>query len=417
MRRDVFILFSSMLIAVRTFGADLSFTGTFVSDDEKKALTFTLATPATVVIKTLSYAGGLNARNVTVPRGGFDPTLSLFDSAGHLIAVNRDGGCDKVKPDQVTSFCWDAYLSVPLPAGSWQVVLTQSENLPLGPTLADSWVYEGTGNFTADPEGPDKAGFWDFYPDHRSGSWAVDILGADGDPTSDKPGAPPVTPPAPTFVNSASFQTISPGPNTVLTMFDKSLISGPANQDSAVTVSLDGVPVEILFVGNGQVNFVIPPDVTPKNGAKLQIVRGTTVLASSTIDIADASPALFTQLASGTGQAAVLNASTSGISFNGATPPAQPARCGSYIAVFGTGFGAANAPDVNGLSWISQSVTATVGGRLSQVVFAGLAPTQTKGLQQINIQLPEDCSTGPAVPVRLQVGTHLSQSGTTIAIQ
>ena len=121
------------------------------------------------------------------------------------------------------------------------------------------------------------------------------------------------------------------------------------------------------------------------------------------IDIAEASPALFTTTQTGTGQAAVS--------------PAEPAKRGTYLSVFGTGFGSANAPGGDGLSWLVQPVTATMGGVPAEVVFAGLASNLTMGLQQINILIPDDCPTGPAVSIRLRAGPYFTQTGTTIAIE
>jgi uncharacterized protein (TIGR03437 family) len=97
--------------------------------------------------------------------------------------------------------------------------------------------------------------------------------------------------------------------------------------------------------------------------------------------------------------------------------PATQAPRGAYIAVFGTGFGEANSPGPDGLSLLVAPVTATIGGVQADVLFAGLAPLSTPGLQQINILVPIDCPTGNAVPIRLQVGGHSTQNGATVAIQ
>ena len=109
-----------------------------------------------------------------VPAGGFDPTISLYDGSGNFIVGNRDGGCGNVAADPVTSFCWDSYLNVTLPAGSYFVVITQSENLPNGPTLASSFVYAGQPSFTT-PAGESSNGFWDLFPSKRTSAYAADV--------------------------------------------------------------------------------------------------------------------------------------------------------------------------------------------------------------------------------------------------
>jgi uncharacterized protein (TIGR03437 family) len=85
--------------------------------------------------------------------------------------------------------------------------------------------------------------------------------------------------------------------------------------------------------------------------------------------------------------------------------------------VYGTGFGVAKPLGQDGLSWLAAAVSATIGGLPAEVTFAGLAPRYTRGLQQINIRIPGDCPTGAAVPIRLQLGGHSTQLGTTIAVE
>ncbi len=167
-----------------------SYTGNFAADADVREIFFTLSAPGSVTLRTLSYAGGVNSAGTTIPAGGFDPTISVFDSSGRLIAYNRDGGCGNVAADAVTSFCWDSFLQVSLPAGNYMAVLTESENLPNGPTLADSFVYnpalcvpalvcptDAHGNFTTAP-GNAAPGFWDFSLRQRTSFYGLDILGA-----------------------------------------------------------------------------------------------------------------------------------------------------------------------------------------------------------------------------------------------
>ena len=146
----------------------------------------------------------------------------------------------------------------------------------------------------------------------------------------------------------------------------------------------------------------------------MQILSGGNLLLSTPLQIVDASPALFTVNSSGTGQASVLNQD---YTYNGAEAPAVPAARGSILMVYGTGFGAAKPPGQDGLSWLAAEVSATIGGLPAEVTFAGLAPESTPGLQQINIRIPDDCPTGAAVPIRLQIGGHSTQPGATIAVE
>jgi uncharacterized protein (TIGR03437 family) len=219
----------------------------------------------------------------------------------------------------------------------------------------------------------------------------------------------PLVPAIGALVNSASWQDGPPGPNTILTFFYRNF---PGAQP--LSVLIDGLSVEILYNGPTQLNFVVPPTAIPNASASLQISSGGNLVLATPLQIADASPALFTVNQSGTGQASVLNQD---YTYNGADAPAVPAARGSILMVYGTGFGVANPLGQDGLSWLASAVSAIIGGLPAEVTFAGLAPGYTPGLQQINIRIPDDCPSGPAVPIRLQIGGHSTQLGTTIAVE
>ena len=109
----------TLLLFVGIAGARLhaasSYTGRFAADDDKRLIYFSLTQSGPVTLRTWSYAGGVNAAGTTIPQGGFDPTISVFDAQGNLVAYNRDGGCGTVAADSATSFCWDSFLTLQLP--------------------------------------------------------------------------------------------------------------------------------------------------------------------------------------------------------------------------------------------------------------------------------------------------------------
>jgi uncharacterized protein (TIGR03437 family) len=402
MRHPVIRLCVIAALVWPALGADFSFIGMFAQDDERRQFNFTLAQPGTVLLRTWSWAGGVNATGARIDGGGFDPSLSLFDATGLLLATNRDGGCDKVAADRVTTWCWDALIALPLPRGAYQLVLTESENTPRGPYLTDPFVYDGAGNFTAAPGINAPAGFWDFSPSRRNKFYALDISGVDSAQLL-------LVPAIGALVNSANWQAGPVGPNTILTFFHQSL---PDAQP--LRVLIDGQSAEILYDGPTQLNFTVPPTAIPQASAWLQILSGGNLWVATPLQIVDASPALFTANQSGTGQASVLNQD---YTYNGAEAPAVPAARGSVLMVYGTGFGAANPPGQDGLSWLASEVSAVIGGLPAEVTYAGLAPASTSGLQQINIRIPDECPAGAAVPIRLQIGGHSTQPGTTVTVK
>jgi hypothetical protein len=171
--------------------SNFSFTGTFTADDQLELFMFTAPT-ATTLVQTWGYAGGTNAASMSIPEGGFDPVLSVFDATGGLtsssplVAVNDTGGPDCnynpapcVEEDSVTGNAWDALitLSTLTPGDTYVLVLTEADNEPSGATFGDGFTEEGNGNFTASEFGCGGTQFCDATPDQRTGNWAVDILG------------------------------------------------------------------------------------------------------------------------------------------------------------------------------------------------------------------------------------------------
>jgi hypothetical protein len=168
-------------IGVATAG-NLSFTGVFSQDDQLQVFLFT-APSAGAIVRTWSYAGGTNANGQTFLPGGFDPVLSVFDAAGGLLGSsllidsNNDGA--GVATDPVTGNAFDSLL-VLAAAGTYALVLSENDNLPNLSTYGDGFSQTGQGNFTATENGcGGTAPFCEspFLP-HRTGQWAVDILGA-----------------------------------------------------------------------------------------------------------------------------------------------------------------------------------------------------------------------------------------------
>src|SRR5258708_3115248 len=153
----------------------LSYTGNFVSDDVVQTFNFNVASQGLVTFQTFGYAGGINGAGNAIAAGGFDPLVSLFDSAGDFLAFNNDGSCVQVGTDATTLNCFDAYLPLVLDAGSYTLALTENDNLAIGPTFADGFTQAGNGNFTCAEFMGTPGGFCDASPSRRSNAWALDI--------------------------------------------------------------------------------------------------------------------------------------------------------------------------------------------------------------------------------------------------
>ena len=163
-----FLIFGIQSAMAGNFG----FTGNFNQDDDVKFFTFSIASPGTVTLQTLSFSGGVNAAVDSIPGGGFAPYLYLWDSAGnYLSGVEPSPVGDAVYTTDLTNL------------GSYIVALTENDNkafgdLPGGVMDPAQFDHFGQGNFTV-PEysnTPDIPGAF-FAPDgsQRTSAWALDI--------------------------------------------------------------------------------------------------------------------------------------------------------------------------------------------------------------------------------------------------
>jgi hypothetical protein len=161
---------------VPSHATTVSYTGTFLQDDDVRSFAFSVSAPGTVIVQTFGYAGGTNGAGSLIAAGGFDPTVSLFDSTGALLLYQDDDTpeCNVVAADPVTGECFDVYLTTTLAAGSYLAVITQFDNHANGPSLSDGFTQDGAGNFTA-AFGCEPGIFCDVDADARTGAFALDI--------------------------------------------------------------------------------------------------------------------------------------------------------------------------------------------------------------------------------------------------
>lgn len=176
-----------LLTLATAASAGIVHSGSFSKDDDVQLFYVTLQTDDTLTVRSAGF-GGDSA--LSIPDGGFDTILSLFDATSGqlLLAYDNDGGCSNVSPDSATGFCWDAYLSIPLFSGQYIVALTQYDNLPFGPTLSDGFLRSGEGNFTPALSGFPGTSFLDIFGNQRTANWTVIFDGATDVSTVPEPG-------------------------------------------------------------------------------------------------------------------------------------------------------------------------------------------------------------------------------------
>jgi uncharacterized protein (TIGR03437 family) len=191
---------------------------------------------------------------------------------------------------------------------------------------------------------------------------------------------------------------------------------------AGVQVTFDGFSGTLLYVSSTQINVTVPYEITGHSSTSVVVTYQGVPSAAITQPVGAAALGLFTNNATGSGQASVLNQN---YSYN---TPATPAFQGSYIALYATGGGQTNPASIDGqvspttslLPLALQQITATIGGKAATVAFAGAAPGYVTGVVQLNIQVPTGVS-GSALPIVVSINNGgaviQSQSGATVAVQ
>ena len=242
-------------------------------------------------------------------------------------------------------------------------------------------------------------------------------------------------------LNGASFDK-TPGaplaPGSLVSIFGTGLAGTMALNDTVplstqlanVSVTFNGVPAGLdgVFPGSpDQINAEIPWDVLPPGAttgtAQVVVTNNGNMSSTAVINIAVA-PGIFS-FPPGAGYAIAINADGSLAAPVGQIPgiATHPAKAGDILILYATGLGAVNPPVADGAASLDQlrttvvTPTVLIGGQSAQVFFSGLTP-QFPGVNQLNVQVPAGVTTGPKVPIQLQVnGGPPSTANVVIALQ
>jgi hypothetical protein len=158
-----------VLLVASTCGAwagTISFSGTFLQDDDVQFFTYSALNGGNVTVATTSFDG--------TATGGFVPILSVFDSAGNYLF--GDDGSSPLEHN--ATVIWNSD-----PGAQYIVTLTEWDNFPFGANLSEGFTEAGNGNFTANlPMNPGlPGGFYDGTGGiQRTGNWAVTFSADDG---------------------------------------------------------------------------------------------------------------------------------------------------------------------------------------------------------------------------------------------
>jgi uncharacterized protein (TIGR03437 family) len=238
----------------------------------------------------------------------------------------------------------------------------------------------------------------------------------------------PNTPVISALVNAANQQSGALSPGEIITLYGRfpsvpatnlALTSAGkvATSLAGVRLLFDGSPAPLTYVSATQINAVVPYEIADNANTRVEAEVAGVLSPALTQATTASSPAIFTVDSSGFGSAAALNQD---FSVNTASNPA-PKK--SVMSLFATGEGRTSPVSVTGS--VSGSdlrtpllvVTATVGGQNADVTYAGSAPGLVAGVLQVNVRIPDTAPSGNAVPVVIVVGSTVSPSGVTIAVQ
>ena len=242
------------------------------------------------------------------------------------------------------------------------------------------------------------------------------------------------TPPTITNVaNSASFAGGAIAPGEIVTINGIGL--GPSSplgtaldaggkvttSLGGVTVSFNGYQAPLTYASDHQINCVTPYEVAGST-ANVQVTY-TGRSNAFVLNLAAASPGIFTLNGSGTGPAAIINGS------GGYIGPANPASAGSTIVFYITGEGQTTPAGVNGkVTSINTSsegpltpqpllpLKVMVGGQPATVTFFGEAPGLVSGVMQINAEIPAALPSGE-FPLTVLIGDSNSQPGVMVSVR
>jgi uncharacterized protein (TIGR03437 family) len=204
-----------------------------------------------------------------------------------------------------------------------------------------------------------------------------------------------------------------------------------------VQVLFDGIPGTPTYVSPTQINVIVPWEIAGRTSTNIVVSYNNVPSASIPEQVVPVAPGIYTQNATGSGQAAAVNLSPTAASiyngpagqvFPGTNVTMAPAAAGTAIALYLTGGGLTSPASVTGTinppaavplaGWTqgSGTVTATIGGQPATVLYAGAAPTLITGVVQINLQIPQGVH-GSALPVVITIDGVSTQTTATIAVQ
>ncbi len=223
--------------------------------------------------------------------------------------------------------------------------------------------------------------------------------------------------------NAATSQSGGIAPNEFISLKGTGLgaatgvVSTMTTQLAGTSVSIGGTPAYLTYAQDGQINVLVPFNVSGLRSTTIQVQYNGMAGNSVTVPVVPSSPGIFTQQY-GPGQVWMVNQDGT---FNSSS---NPAARNSYVTFWVTGQGAVNASLPDGIQPSGTPyptpilpVSVSLGGvaiPTANIAFDGLVYS---GEMQINLLIPANAPTGSALPLVVTIGAASSRSDATIAIR
>lgn len=228
------------------------------------------------------------------------------------------------------------------------------------------------------------------------------------------------------IVNAASNLPGGLAPNTIASLYGTGLAVStravtPADvadgrvpsmlPGTGARVIIGGLTAPVYYASPGQINFVVPPGLTP-GVAKFQVLVDGRAGPAVDVRILPASPAVFVHSRD---LAAATTADGSIVTRE------RPAEAGGWVVFYATGLGRTNPMPENGaivpratpLDSAAELKVRLGDGDAGEIGYAGLAPGFA-GLYQINVRLREDIA--GELAVRLEMAGEASPAGIVLPV-
>jgi uncharacterized protein (TIGR03437 family) len=229
------------------------------------------------------------------------------------------------------------------------------------------------------------------------------------------------------MVNASNYTPGPFAPNSIVSIFGTGLswstqgLTADDIVNNTLPVELNSTrvyvmdsPAPLLYVSDGQINFLVPGNQLDGD-VTVRVVREGVTGPEITVTLVDAVPALF-QTAAGYAIAAHLD--------NSLIAPGSPALAGETIVVYACGLGRTLPNPAPGVIPLGTAViqrlsdlNVYLGGTAvdpASILYAGLTPGSA-GLYQIDLVLPGGLDTDPEI--RVAIADQSSPAGLKLAVQ